>query len=466
MTDSSPVETKKAFYLQRTPLCISAVILYLFVRYSGVIADGNVATGIAIFCVSGFLWFTEALPLAVTSLLIPILAVGTGTMDPQAALASFSHPLIFLFLGSFGIAAALSAQKIDRWMAQKLVKLAGGSFRLSCLALWLSAGFISMWVANTATTAMLLPVALGMLDDLDESCSQETRYRATVLILLGLAYSVSLGGITTIIGTTTSAITATHLNLTFSEWLRYGVPAFFILEPVCLFVLWRTLPIDSDLKIKSSEQKEEFEWTRVRVATLIIFLLTVVAWMGSGPLSKALGGVRGLDAMIALTALVIYASTGLVSWKQIDSLTNWGVLLLFGGGLTLGVLMESQYTGGSQFIAENLADFTRAWPTPLIIAAVVYTVIFLTELTSNTAITFLFVPLFIIFANELGFPPEKLAVPVGLAASCAFMMPVGTPTNALVFGSGRLPQREMIRVGFRMNLVIGAVLVLFSLWLV
>ena len=446
---------------RRLLLLLVALILFLLVRYGWGGGGGSVSLGLAILLSCGFLWLTEAVPLAVTALFIPILAVFSGVLDVRESLAGFSHPLIYLFLGGFGIAAALSHQGLDRWMAHGLIKLAGGRFLYSAVALCVAAAAVSMWISNTATTAMLLPVAIGMLRELGESRSKAELRQAGLFLLLGLAYSSSIGGMGTLVGSPPNAIAGAALGLDFASWMKIALPAVLLLLPLCLLVLWWRYPIKKDITLTMA--LADFSWDKRRVAALFIFLLTAAAWLSSGLLAKALGGVKYLDTAIALTALVAYAAFGLVRWKDIDRTTDWGVLLLFGGGLTLSTILGTDKTGASQFLAQSLASFTAGWSALLIVAAVVFLVIFLTELTSNTATTFLFVPLFMGLSGEMGILPEKLVIPVALAASCAFMLPVATPPNAIVYGSGQVSQKEMVRTGLRLNLLLGLVLVAYAI---
>ncbi len=442
---------------------VIAAILFLIIRHPWTQggATPTVLTGLAIFVSCGFLWLTEALPLAITALLIPILAVGTRTMTPTDSLSAFAHPLIFLYLGGFGIAAALSYQGIDRWLAHRLIQLAGGRFLTSACALCVATAAISMWISNTATAAMIFPVALGMLGELEDTCPPDVRRRAGLFLLLGLAYSASIGGIATIVGTPPSAIAAKALDLDFAGWAKIGVPITLIFEPLCLVVLWMLFPVSKTIQMRS--RQSDFRWTAPRIATLVIFLLTAVAWLGSSFIAEWLGGIKELDTMIALCALVLLAVTGLVGWKEIDRTTEWGVLLLFGGGITLGNILDKAHTGAGEFIANGLATIAGSWPPVFLVAAVSFMVIFLTELTSNTATTFLFVPLFYSVAETTGIDPAKLVIPVAIAASCAFMLPVATPPNAIIFGSGLVPQREMIRAGLRLNLLFGTILVVYAM---
>ncbi len=410
------------------------VLIYWFLPVEGTEkhTTGQTRTGLAILALAAILWLTEAIPLAVTALLIPVVAVLSGvfkgdptTVVPQA-FSGFAHHLIFLFVGGFGIAAALTRQGLNRWLANSILSLAGGRFHFTCIGLFLAAAFTSMWISNTATTALLFPVALGLLSDLEEKSGPERARQLAPFILLGLAYSASIGGLGTIIGTFPNAIAAEKLGIDFLSWLKFGIPCVAILLPSLIVILFLVLRPG---RVPNLDPREEpFVFTPQRVATLGIFLL---------------------------------ATLGLVRWKDIDRTTDWGVVILFGGGLTLSKVLS--LTGASAFLANHLNYLTVGWPFFLIVGAVVLFVIFLTELTSNTATTLLFVPVFYNVALGMdNVEPAMLVLPLTIAASCAFMLPIATPPNAIVFGSGRIAQRTMMRTGLVLNVSFALILTALS----
>lgn len=410
---------------------------------------GTIRLGLAFFACIACLWMTEALPLAITALLVPVLGAAMGLSDVKTSLASFAAPPIFLFFGGFAIASALSAQGIDRWLAEKLAKLGKGKFVPVALLLFLGTAVLSMWMSNTATTAMMIPLALGILNQFGEG---EKKLNNRWFLLLGLAYSASIGGLGTIVGSPPNGIAAKQLGVTFSEWMAFGIPAVILLLPIMVIVLYLMLrPSNPDeKKLMVEGETEDFQFTMQRKVTLGIFALTAVSWIFSSKLG-AWFSISSMDTWIALTAVVALAVAKVVTWKQIQHGTEWGVLLLFGGGLALSGILGS--SGTSLFLARLLGGAMDAWPLWAIVGAVVCFVIFLTELSSNTASAALLVPIFFTMATEFDVAPAKLILPLALAASCAFMLPVGTPPNAIVFGTGLVPQREMIRVGVVLNVL-------------
>jgi sodium-dependent dicarboxylate transporter 2/3/5 len=407
---------------------------------------GMVRLGLALFVGIAFLWMTEALPLAITALLVPVIAAAMGLAGVKDSLASFAAPPIFLFLGGFALASALSAQGIDRWLAAKLALLGKGKFVPVCFYLFAGTALLSMWMSNTATTAMMIPLALGILNQFR---TDGTSMRNAHFLLLGLAYSASIGGLGTIVGSPPNGIAAKALGVSFSEWLKFGIPAVLILLPAMVATLHFLLkPSDEGGVI--AVDAERFEFTVQRKITLGIFAATALGWVFGTPLGEWTG-ISDIDTWVALCSIGILAATRVVTWRQIQEGTDWGVLLLFGGGLALSAVLGS--SGASLFMARLLGGAMGEWPLWAIILGVVAFVIFLTELSSNTATAALLVPIFLAMASEFDLAAAKLVMPVAIAASCAFMLPVGSPPNAIVFGTGRVPQRIMIRAGFVLNLV-------------
>ena len=449
-------------------IVLAAFVLFFLIRGWFPLAElpagadpEKVRKGLAILVLAAMLWLTEALPLALTAILIPIVASLTATLDVTASFAGFSHPLIFLFLGGFGLAASLSRQGLDRWIANRILILGRGHFHPTAIALFLVSGILSMWVSNTATVALLLPVAMGILHSVRERNGDAAFARASPYLLLGIAYAASIGGIGTIIGTPPNAIAAANLKISFSEWLAIGMPVVAILLPLLFVILRMVIRPGSMPRFEVTPQP--FHFTGNRIATLAIFGFAVAAWLGGEPLAKGFGIASSFDTIVAVTALLVLALARLVEWKDIDDATDWGVLLLFGGGITLSNILG--VTGASAYLADRIRDLAEAWPPILLIGALVLFMIFLTELSSNTASTALMVPIFAAVATDLGMSAATLVLPVTLAASCAFMLPIATPPNAIVFGTGLVTQRQMMRTGLVLNLVFTVALTLLAWWL-
>ncbi len=415
------------------------VALQLWLPFEPAIVDG-----LSILIFIAVLWLTEALDVSITALLVPILAVAFGVLDTTKALASFANPIIFIFLGGFALASALHAQKIDTAIANKVLTLARGRFNVAVFMLFAVSAGLSMWISNTATTAMMLPLILGVLHQLNEE-EQRPTY---IFVLLGVAYCANIGGIATLVGSPPNAIAAAQNNMTFADWLTLAGPLSLILLPVMLAVLF--MVIRPNLNHHFSTEHEPLEWTQPRLLTLGIFGLTVLFWIFSSPINKLLGGLPKFDTVIAISAIVALGLSRVVTWKQIEKTTDWGVLMLFGGGICLSAVLKA--TGTSVFLADHIGSFLQGAPMLLVILAVVTFVVFLTEFASNTASAALLVPVFAAIAESLGIPAVILSALIAVSASCAFMLPVATPPNAIVYGSGHVAQKDMMRAGFRINL--------------
>ncbi|WP_338884654.1 DASS family sodium-coupled anion symporter [Xenorhabdus sp. TH1] len=432
-------------------LIILALDIILLVTLLKFLPYGEKANaGLALMAFVGVLWLTEAIHVTITALCIPILAVGMGLMNTGDALKSFANPIIFLFFGGFALATALHIQGLDRLIANRLLMIARGRLSVAVLLIFGITALLSMWISNTATAAMMLPLILGVLANLDVRTERNT----FVFVLLGVAYSASIGGLGTLVGSPPNAIAAAQLGMDFFTWMKYGVPMVIVLMPVMVGVMY--LMLRPNLNHKFDLELEHLEWNGKRVITMGIFLLTVVCWIFSSFISDALGGVKDLDTIIAVSAATLIGITGVSTWSQIQNNTEWGVLMLFGGGLTLSAVLKN--SGASEVMANGMAATFGVSPWFVIIVAIAAFIIFLTEFTSNTASAALLVPIFATVAEALGMPIVVLTMIIGIGASCAFMLPVATPPNAIVYGTGYIKQAEMVRVGIVLNLVCIAII--------
>lgn len=406
--------------------------------------EDSVSKGLSLLVFIAVLWLTEAVHITITALLVPLLATLLGILNTDAALDNFSSSIIFLFLGGFALAAAMHRQQLDRLIAGRILLLARGRLSAAVLLLFATSAFLSMWISNTATAAMMLPLALGLL-----SCLDEQQHRSTfVFVLLGVAYSASIGGIATLVGSPPNAIAAAETGLGFSDWMALGLPVTLLLLPVAIGVLY--LLFRPRLGERIELEQEHIGWSGQRKLTLAIFLLTVALWIFSTPISAALGGLAAFDTLVALLAIILIGISRAADWKDIEKHTDWGVLLLFGGGLTLSHILRE--TGTSLFLAHHLAELLGNASPFVILLAITAFVVFLTELASNTASAALLIPVFVAVAEGLGLTPVMVASVIAVSASCAFMLPVATPPNAIVFGSGLVRQRDMMKAGFFLNL--------------
>ncbi|MGL5842468.1 MAG: SLC13 family permease [Aeromonas hydrophila] len=416
--------------------------------------DTMVNNGLGILVFIAVLWLSEALHVTITALLVPLLATVLGVFDLRQALTDFANPILFLFFGGFALAAALAKQGLDTLIASKLMLLAKGHLGWSVILQFTITAILSMWISNTATTAMMLPLALGML----ARSNHETTRATFVFVLLGVAYSANIGGIGTVVGSPPNAIAAAQMGLSFTDWMKFGLPVVLLLMPCGIAVLY--LVTRPQLNLRVACQAVTIRWTRERKLTLAIFLTTAALWIGSQPLANAFGGIPQLDTLIAIGAIIAIALSRVASWEDINQYTDWGVLMLFGGGLTLSAILKT--TGTSAFLAGHLSALLSHAHLFIVLLMLATFVVFLTELVSNTATAALLIPLFASVAEALGVSPVVMTVLIAIGASCAFMLPVATPPNAIVFASGHIRQPEMIKAGLGLNVVFTILLAILA----
>lgn len=441
---------------KRALIIILVDFILFFALYFYLPFEKNVNFGLSLLLFIGILWFSEAIHVTVTALFIPVLAVIFDIYNVEEALKSFSNPIIFLFLGGFALATALHVQGLDKFIANKLISLSRGSICMAIIMLFISTSFLSMWISNTATAAIMLPLGLGILSGLDFA-----KYRNTfVFVLLGIAYSASIGGFGTIIGSPPNAIASSTLKLDFISWMKLGIPFMLVMLPSCTFVMY--LLLRPKFNFQLNLKLEDIKWNHGKTITTIIFVSIALAWIFSTKISYLMGGVKNIDSIIALLAILIVCVSGVVSFGDIQKNTDWGILLLFGGGLSLSNILQT--SGASLVMANAISNLVGDANWILIVLMVALFIIFLTEFTSNTASAALLIPIFSTISQAVGMSETLLTLIIGFGASCAFMLPVATPPNAMVFGTGFIKQKDMIRVGFLLNLISVFLIVCFALF--
>ena len=438
-------------YIKRSVI-IAIALAVGFLLYGLLPYEEPTNKGLALLAFVAILWLTEAIHITVTALLVPLLAILLGLESTKSALQAFANPTIFLFFGGFAIATALSVQKLDKYIAHKVIAIARGNFLLAVFFLFLATALLSMGISNTATAAMIIPLAMGLLKNIDYESNKGTY----AFVILGVAYSASIGGMGTLVGSPPNAIVASQLNITFSEWLRYGMPTVLGLMPLMIGTLYVVFRPKLNIKITSTEGVVD-KLNGKQYLTILIFLITALCWIFSDLINETFTSFIGIekikdfDAVVAMIAAVFVCFFGVAEWKQIQENTDWGVLMLFGGGLSLSVILTQ--SGASKALVDSV-QFLIADSNYFVIGLMVATfIIFLTEFTSNTASAALLVPIFISVAENLGVNPLGLSLIIGIGASCAFMLPVATPPNAIAYGTGKVSQRDMIKAGFVLNIL-------------
>jgi len=427
-----------------------AGLVYWFVLPQG----ERIAGALSVTMFAAVLWITEALPLPVTAILIPVGLAVAGVFEVNNAFQSFGSPVLFLVLGGYALAVAVEVNGVDRWLAQHVLGMAGNRSISLLIAFMLISAVLSMFISNTATTALLLPVVIGIIN------RQQADKNLSRVLLLGIAYGASIGGVATLIGSPPNAIAAGLLDISYLEWLAYGMPVSFTMLLLTIPVLWWTYRPEQ--KYINFDLGEELPMTVNGKRTLWVIALTLMLWLFGPMLGKwlALPAALFKAEAVAVIALVALMLTTCVNWKALEKGIHWGVLLLMGGGLTLGRgLTES---GASNWLAGLLTDSIGELPLFFLLLIIVFIGVLTTELISNTAVTAKLAPILMGVALQLGLEADSLVVPVAIATSMAFMLPVATPPNALVHATGYISQRHMMRAGLRLNVV--AILVITVLF--
>ncbi len=434
------------------------------------------------------LWISEIIPLAATSLLPLILFPLVGVLSGKEIAQSYINSTIFLFMGGFFIAIAMEKWDLHKRISLNLIALFGRSPSQIILGFMLASALISMWISNTATTVMLLPIGLSVITKLEEEFGKEKTKNFTIALLLGIAYGASVGGIGTIIGTPPNLVFQRIYKITFpklpgisfSEWMIFALPV----SIVMLFAVWAVLvklvyPPDKEVLIsKDLIKKERDSLGKIssnEQTVAIVFLITALLWIFRKDISTDWFTIPGWsrllpspkiidDGTVAITMsfiLFVLPSRNKESNRRriLESSDirkiPWEIILLFGGGFALAEAFMK--TGLSKYLATNL-EMLKTVPIIVLIGIISISVVLLTELTSNTATSQIVLPIMAAIAIELNLDPKLLMVPATISASLAFMMPVATPPNAIVFGSGRLRVTDMVKAGIIL-IFVGAVVV-------
>jgi sodium-dependent dicarboxylate transporter 2/3/5 len=438
----------------------------------------------AVFALVIVFWISEAIPLAATALLGPALAVVLGVAPAKQAFALFGHPIIFLFLGSFLIAGAMRTHGLDRRIALFALsrRWVGDHPGRILLAFGAIAAFLSMWMSNTATTAMMLPIGLGVLATLSHDRASELPGHwpyATGLMLM-IAYSCNVGGIGTPVGSPPNLIAIGMIEeivgrtITFFEWMSFGVPIGIVLFVFLYFTISRLFRVKHESFAGASDvirahRAELGPWNAGQKAALVAFLSAVTLWTLPGFAGLALGHehpfaealrnhlAEGPSAIIAATLLFVIpidwrARRFALNWRDAVKI-DWGTILLFGGGLSLGSLAFS--TGLAEALGQRILQVSGGLPVWAVALLALFLADFTTEIMSNTATANLLIPMFLALGGEATGNPVLTALAATLGCSLAFCLPVATPPNAIVYGSGHVSLTAMIRTGILLDIGCG-----------
>ena len=452
----------------------------------GMSASAKLTAAVAV--VMAGLWVSELIPIAATAL-IPVAAFPLlGIMDSKSACAPYGNHMVFLFMGGFFLAVAMERWGLHRRIALWMILAIGLSPKRLVLGFMATTAFLSMWISNTATTLMIYPIALAVIMQFETGPSADSgRANLSAAILLGIAYAASIGGVATLIGTPPNVVLVGALDtlfpeapeITFLGWMAVGVP----FSALFLMVVWALLvhvlhPVGTTgaapaAAVIRKELEEMGRMSRAERMVLVVFIVTATLWItrkgihagslrvpGWSALFPWSGSIHDSTVAIAMSLLLFFAPVDLgkgiflLDWEWAKRIP-WGVLILFGGGFALAEGFRQ--SGLSTWLGSRLT-LLGGVPTVLMILCVCLLVTCLTELTSNTATATLLMPVLASTATVIGESPLLLMIPAAMSASCAFMLPVATPPNAIVFGSGRLTVPVMARAGLAFNLL-GALLI-------
>ncbi|MEO1224370.1 MAG: DASS family sodium-coupled anion symporter [Pseudomonadota bacterium] len=471
MTDVSPAGERRAGRPARKLFVLIAgpavsVILMLLPAPEGMPPEAwrlvSLATWMAIW------WLTEALPLAATALL-PIVVMPVYEIAPiRAVTEDYGHPLIFLFLGGFMLAMAIQSAGLHRRLALHIVNLIGGSPRRIILGFMLATAFLSMWISNPGAAMLMFTVGISVIGFVGQRCDDKAAVRGFgVALMLGIAYASSIGGVSTLIGTAPNALLASTLEgeyglqISFFQWMQLGLPLTIVMLPLCWLLLTGVLYPPRDIQIGDASNAIRDQIAALGPMSLhekivgATFALTAFGWVFRQPIASLTGLPISDTSIVIAAAIVLFAmpislSRGrfALDWDTAKALP-WSVLILFGGGLALA--QGFQETGLAAWIGASVAGFQVS--TFVLIVVITTVIVFATELTSNTATTATFLPVLAAVAVGLELDPRLLALPVAFAASMAFMMPVATPSNAIVFSYDGLRIGDMARAGLWLNVL-------------
>lgn len=479
--------------LKNTGLVFGTVIpasILLFVDLNGSQQTTRMA---AVAVMMSIFWITEAVPLAATALLPLVLFPILGIASSKTTAVQYMNSTVFLLLGGFMIALAIQRWHLHRRIALNVLDLFGGQPARLLPGFIAATAVLSMWISNTASTLVMLPIALAIAARYEQELTEQQRQRLAVGLLLCIAYSASIGGMMTLVGTAPNLVFArnyeamTGTSVGFAQWMTIALPFGIVMLLVLSFLLnkvyFRKLPHIESLQGVIHEEKQHLGMMRFEEkAVLLVFLVTALLWITRKGVDIGGFSLQGWSAQFAFGDLIDDGSVAVtmatllfflparhrngirttVLDAEVFAQLPWSVVLLFGGGFVLAFGFSE--SGLSGYLAGQLQGL-QSFSMPLIITAVTAGMTFLTELTSNTATTQMVLPILQSAASVLDISPVWLMLPATLAASCAFMFPVATPPNAIVFGSGKVKMRDMLLVGFLLNTAAITLISLFSLWL-
>ncbi|SDG41260.1 SLC13 family permease [Pelagibacterium luteolum] len=477
MTQSDTSDSDR-FPMRPIPIVIGLIVFIALVALPA--PEGLSIEGWRVVAVAALMiiwWITEALPIPATSLLPIALFPVLQATTQGAATAPYGDPIIFLFMGGFILALAMERSGLHRRIALNILLRTGSQQHRIVGGFMIATAFLSMWVSNTATAVMMLPVAISVAELIKDKGGSS---KFPLALMLSVAYAASIGGVGTLIGTPPNALLAGALNqaygydIGFGQWMVIGVPVMLVMLVAAWLVLTRfsirldTTEIEGAQDLFRQQVDGLGAWSQAEIRVGIVFVITAFAWMFRTVLDDFVPGLTDTSIAIMAAMVLFLCPSGdkeggaLVDWYDARKLP-WDVLILFGGGLSLAAAVTA--TGLDVWIGGLIGAYAGALPLIVLVAVVSLIILSLTEFTSNTATAAAFIPLLAALAVSVGENPLLLTVPAALAASMAFMLPVATPPNALVFGSGYVTIPQMARNGVWLNVAALVAIVGIAYWL-
>tara|TARA_B110000444_G_C18851030_1_gene605630 strand:+ start:8390 stop:9811 length:1422 start_codon:yes stop_codon:yes gene_type:complete len=434
------------------------ICCYFFTDFEGLSPKGTAVAASTLWI--AIWWTTEAIPIAVTSLLPIVLFPLTGSLSMKETVVAYSHPIIYLFIGGFVLALAIEKCNLHKRIALNIIYKIGDSKNKIILGIMLACAFLSMWISNTATTVMMLPIGLAIVKQI-----KSERKNFSVALMLSIAFSASIGGIATLIGTPPNLILAANIQeqfqveIGFIEWMKIGLPFAIIMLMICWIYLTKiAFHFEDEKESPNLSIKKELntlgKLSFDEKSVAIVFILTAIMWISRSYIQNFLPSINdSIIALIAVFTLFLLPSKSntdkLISWKEAEKIP-WGVLLLFGGGIALANGFSD--SGLAVWLGSHF-NLLKDIGLLIVLITIIASVNFLTEITSNLATTSVVLPILIPLALVIDIHPYILMIGATMAASCAFMLPVATPPNAIIFGSGMVSIKDMMKAGFWLNIV-------------
>ncbi|MBU1159034.1 MAG: SLC13 family permease [Candidatus Thermoplasmatota archaeon] len=420
--------------------------------------DQQIQYALAIFVCISMLWTFGALPLPVTALLVPVLLTFYGIFHTTEALVPFADPVVYLLMGGLILAEAFRKHGVDRRLAYSIVSKFGGEINKILFSFMLVAAVLSMWISNTATVALLIPVVLGLA-----SKAGEEKGRLSVLFLLGIGIGSAIGGMATVTGSAPNAVASSLLatrlaedgmTWTFVDWMKIGLPTSMALLVIAWFLLLKVFPVkikSLDISSVSKELKEMGRLSAGEMKTLGIFLPTVALWIVGANIGEMLGFPASFMSatIVALGAVVILFATRTLDWQDARTI-SWDIFLIIGAGLALGEGL--QVSGAAGWMAEQLISVTHGFHILVIMLIIAGVSVTLSNFMSNTATAAILAPVLIGMSSVLGVDPKLLVLVCGLCVSLSFMTPIGTPPFTLIFSTGIVSRRDIAIGGMRVTI--------------